>query len=66
MSGSSDEEEGFDVLGVPYRLVKSCHLLASGLFRLPTTHLWRFGIQSVSSLNYGGFMLPTLDGVMVI
>ena len=37
-----------------------------GLFRLPTTRLWRFGIQRMSSLNSGSFVLPTLDGVMVI
>ena len=37
-----------------------------GLFRLLTTRFWRFGIQSVSSLNSGDSVLPTLDGVMVI
>ena len=37
-----------------------------GLFHLLTTRFWHFGIQGVSSLNSGGFLLPTLDGVMVI
>ena len=36
------------------------------LFRLLTTHFWRFGILSVSPLNSGGFVFPTLDGVMAI
>ena len=36
------------------------------LFHLLTTHFWRFGILSVSSLNSGGSVLPTLDGVIVI
>ena len=40
--------------------------LASGPFCLPKTHFWRFSIQSKSSLNSGGSVLPTLDGVMVI
>ena len=66
LSGSSDGDKGFDVLGVPYRLVKSCHLLALGPFRLLMTRFWHFGIQSVSSLNSDGSVLPTLDGVMVI
>ena len=37
-----------------------------GLFRLLTTRFWRFGILSVSPLNSGGSVLPTLDGVMEI
>ena len=36
------------------------------LFRLLTTRFWRFGILSMSPLNFGGSMLPTLDGVMAI
>ena len=40
--------------------------LASGPFCLPKTRFWRFSIQSKSSLNSGGSMLPTLDDVMVI
>ena len=36
------------------------------LFRLLMTRFWCFGILSVSSLNFGGSVLPTLDGVMVI
>ena len=36
------------------------------LFRLLTTCFWRFGILSVSPLNSGGFVFPTLDGVMAI
>ena len=36
------------------------------LFRLLTTHFWRFGILSMSPLNSGGSVLPTLDGVMAI
>ena len=36
------------------------------LFRLLTTCFWRFGILSVSPLNYGGSVFPTLDGVMAI
>ena len=36
------------------------------LFRLLTTRFWRFGILSVSPLNSGGSVLPTLDGVMAI
>ena len=36
------------------------------LFRLLTTRFWRFGILSVSPLNYGDSVLPTLDGVMAI
>ena len=37
-----------------------------GLFHLLTTRFWRFGILSVSPLNSGGSVLPTLDDVMVI
>ena len=37
-----------------------------GLFRLLTTRFWRFSILSVSPLNSGGSMLPTLDDVMAI
>ena len=37
-----------------------------GLFRLLTTCFWHFGILSVSPLNSGGSVLPTLDGVMAI
>ena len=37
-----------------------------GLFPLLTTRFWRFGILSVSPLNSGGSVLPTLDGVMAI
>ena len=36
------------------------------LFRLLTTCFWRFGILSMSPLNSGGFVFPTLDGVMAI
>ena len=36
------------------------------LFHLLTTRFWRFGILSVSPLNSGGSVLPTLDGVMAI
>ena len=36
------------------------------LFRLLMTRFWRFGILSVSPLNSGGFVLPTLNGVMAI
>ena len=36
------------------------------LFRLLTTRFWHFGILSVSPLNYGDSVLPTLDGVMAI
>ena len=36
------------------------------LFHLLTTRFWRFSILSVSPLNSGGSMLPTLDGVMAI
>ena len=32
LSGPSDGEEGFDVFGLPHRLVKSCHLLAFRAF----------------------------------
>ena len=35
-------------------------------FRLLTIHCWRFGILSMSSLNSGGSVFPTLDGVMAI
>ena len=37
-----------------------------GLFCLLTTRFWCFGILSVSPLNSGGSVLPTLDGVMAI
>ena len=37
-----------------------------GLFRLLTARFWRFGILSVSPLNFGSSVLPTLDGVMAI
>ena len=66
MSGTLDGEEGFDVFGLPYRLVKSCPLLVLKAFRLLTTRCWRFGVLSVSSLNSGGSVFPMLDGVMAI
>ena len=37
-----------------------------GFFRLLKTRFWHFGILSVSPLNSGSSVLPTLDGVMVI
>ena len=37
-----------------------------GLFRLLTTRFWQFSILSVSPLNSGGSILPTLDDVMAI
>ena len=37
-----------------------------GFFRLLTTNFWHFGILSMSPLNSGGSVLPTLNGVMAI
>ena len=35
-------------------------------FHLLAIRYWRFGTLSVSSLNSGGSVFPTLDGVMAI
>ena len=63
---SSDEEEGLDVLRPSSWLVKSYPPLVSGPFRLSKACFWHFGIRGASSLNSGGSVLPTLDGMMVI
>ena len=66
MYGSLDGEEDFDVLGPSSWLVKSYPLLAPEPFRLSKARSKHFGIWLVPSLNSGSFVLPTLDGVMVI
>ena len=66
MFGSSDGDEGFDVLEASSWLVKSYPSFVSEPFHLPKARFWRFGIRGVSSLNSGGSVLSTLDDVMVI
>ena len=46
-------------------LVKSYLLSVLEPFRLSKARSWRFNIWGASSLNSGGSVLPTLDGVMV-
>ena len=66
MFGFSDGKEDFDVLGPMSRFVKSYPPSVLEHFPLSKARLWRFGIRGVSSLNSSGFVLPMLDGVMVI
>ena len=66
LSGSSDEEQDFDVLRLLSWLVKSYPPSVPEPFRLSKARSWCFGIRSVSSLNFGGSVLPTLNDVMVI
>ena len=64
--GSSDGKEDFDVLGPLSWLVKSCPRSAPESFHLSKARSWRFDIRSAPSLNSGGSVLPTFNGVMVI
>ena len=61
-----DEEEDFDVLGPLSWLVKCCPPSALESFHLSKTRSWCFDIRSAPSLNSGGSVLPTFNGVMVI
>ena len=65
----NDPRTGMRVLmssGYPIGLSSLVICWRIGFFRLLTTRLLPFGILSVSPLNSGSSVLPTLDGVMAI